>query len=135
MDGLEFSAQFEQWTNEILIWVGFGTLTGLVAKAIMPGRDPGGPLATLGMGICGSIIGCGAFSFFFRDMEWVRPISPAGFVLATIGAFVILAFFRILAGYWLDETNVPLAHRERVPRRRRRRRRRSVPVDVDEYEY
>ena len=134
MDGVEFAAQFEHWANEVLIWVGFGTLTGLLAKAIMPGRDPGGPVATLAMGICGAIIGCGAFSFFFRDMEWVRPISPMGFLLATAGAFVILAFFRVLGGYWFEENGVPLAHRER-PLRRRRRRRRRVPVDVDEYEY
>ena len=131
MEGLEFSAQFEQWANEILIWVGFGTVTGLVAKAIMPGRDPGGPLATLAMGICGSIIGCES-----QSLRKMMPITGTPYRLAYASQrSVILAFFRVLAGYWIDETNVPLAHRERAPRRRRRRRRRSIPVDVDEYEY
>jgi len=40
-----------QWANDILLWVGFGTLVGLAAKAIMPGKDPGGALTTLIMGI------------------------------------------------------------------------------------
>ena len=44
--------------NELLRWVGFGTLTGLAAKAIMPGRDPGGAIVTMLTGIAGSVIGC-----------------------------------------------------------------------------
>jgi uncharacterized membrane protein YeaQ/YmgE (transglycosylase-associated protein family) len=39
--------------HEVLMWVGFGTLVGLAAKAIMPGRDPGGALGTMLMGIVG----------------------------------------------------------------------------------
>jgi len=35
-------------------WVGFGTIVGLMAKAIMPGRDPGGAVATLSMGVGGT---------------------------------------------------------------------------------
>ena len=137
MDGLEFSSTLQQWANDILVWVGFGTVTGLFAKAIMPGRDPGGPVATLLMGIAGAIIGCGAYSFMFREGERVTPISPIGFVLATAGAFMILAFYRILAGYWLDEAGVPYARRSHahVPRRAPRRRRRPVHADVDDYDY
>ena len=132
MDGSEFTANLAQWANDILVWIGFGTLTGLVAKAIMPGKDPGGPVATLLMGIAGAIIGCGAYSFLFREGERVTPISPIGFCLATAGAFLILFFYRILAGYWLDESRIPLVHRDR-PVRRRPRRRRTVPID--DYEY
>jgi uncharacterized membrane protein YeaQ/YmgE (transglycosylase-associated protein family) len=135
MDGLEFSSQLQQWANDVLVWVGFGTLTGLLAKAIMPGRDPGGPVATVAMGICGAIIGCGAYSFFFLDGQRVTPISPMGFFLATAGAFLILAFFRVLAGYWLDEGNVPLAQRRRRSHTPRRRRRRTVSADLDDYDY
>ena len=54
----------QQWANDLLVWVGYGTLVGLLAKAIMPGRDPGGAVATLCMGIGGTVIGCGVVSFF-----------------------------------------------------------------------
>ncbi|MEZ5948156.1 MAG: hypothetical protein R3C12_02750 [Planctomycetaceae bacterium] len=56
----------EQAANEMLLWVGFGTLIGLAAKAIMPGRDPGGAISTVMMGIGGSVIGCGTLAFFWQ---------------------------------------------------------------------
>ena len=86
-----------QAAHEVLLWVGFGTLAGLAAKAIMPGRDPGDTLATILMGIAGSVIGCGIMAFFDPNRE-ITPISPLGFVLATAGAFMLLLFHRILGG-------------------------------------
>ena len=41
----QFPEPVQYWTNLVLVWVGYGTLTGLLAKAIMPGRDPGGSIA------------------------------------------------------------------------------------------
>ena len=73
------------WTHNILAWIGFGTVVGLLAKAIMPGRDPGGAIATLMMGIGGTVIGCGGLSLLF-DGRRVSPMSPLGFVAATAGA-------------------------------------------------
>merc|ERR1711964_467038 len=67
-----------QWCEILLIWVGFGTLTGLSAKAIMPGRDPGGAVATLGMGISGTLVGMGILTYFYNG-EPLSPISPIGF--------------------------------------------------------
>ena len=64
LDSPEFLKAFEQTVNDILVWVGFGTLAGLLAKAIMPGRDPGGTVATLMMGIGGTVIGSGVLMFF-----------------------------------------------------------------------
>src|SRR5918999_3527939 len=93
----EFQQVFQQWANDILVWIGFGTLVGLLAKAIMPGRDPGGPVATLLMGIGGTVIGCGLVSYFYEGQR-VTPISPLGLAVATGGAFVILSFYRLLAG-------------------------------------
>ena len=92
----------QQWMQDVLTWVGFGTLTGLCAKAIMPGRDPGGALATLMMGVGGAVIGCGTLSYF-SDGARITPISPIGFVAATIGAFIILFFYKMLSGYWFVE--------------------------------
>ena len=86
----------EHSLNEFLVWVGFGTIVGLTSKAIMPGKDPGGALATLLMGIVGSVIGSGTLAFFMPNAK-VTPISPWGFVAATSGSFLILAFYRILS--------------------------------------
>ncbi len=86
-----------QWANDVLVWIGFGTIVGLVAKAIMPGRDPGGSIATLLMGVGGSVIGCGTLMYFY-DGERITPISPLGFAVATGGAFILLFFYRLLSG-------------------------------------
>lgn len=113
--------------NELLRWVGFGTLTGLAAKAIMPGRDPGGAVGTMLMGIGGSVIGCGTVLFFWRDAQ-IDPISGKGFVAATLGAFTLLFFYRLLAGSFFAEGNEyddRLAHRSR-----RRSRRRKIVEDI-----
>ena len=99
-------------------WVGFGTIVGLLAKAIMPGRDPGGAIATLAMGVGGTVIGCGCVSYF-HPSTIVTPISPLGMAVATAGAFIILFFYRLLGGYWFVEGESPW---RRMRQRRRRRR-------------
>jgi uncharacterized membrane protein YeaQ/YmgE (transglycosylase-associated protein family) len=114
----EFTAVVQHWANIILVWVGFGTIVGLLAKAIMPGRDPGGAVATLGMGVGGTVIGCGCVSFFHPDTI-ITPISPLGLAVATAGAFIILFFYRLLAGYWFIEGEHPTGIRHRRRRRRR----------------
>jgi len=111
--------------NELLRWVGFGTLTGLAAKAIMPGRDPGGAVGTMLMGIGGSVIGCGSVLFFWRDAQ-IDPISFKGFFAATLGAFTLLFFYRLLAGSFFAEGSV---HDDRLAHRSRRRSRRRKIVD------
>ena len=61
----------QEAVNEMLVWVGFGTLVGLAAKAIMPGKDPGGAVSTMLMGIGGSVVGCGTLRFFLcRSRRW-----------------------------------------------------------------
>jgi uncharacterized membrane protein YeaQ/YmgE (transglycosylase-associated protein family) len=113
--------------NELLRWVGFGTLAGLAAKAIMPGRDPGGAVATMLMGIGGSVIGCGTVMFFWRTAS-IDPISGKGFIAATLGAFTLLFFFRLLSGSFFRESSV---HEDNMLHRaRRRRRRRRMVEDV-----
>lgn len=109
-----------QAAHEVLLWVGFGTLVGLAAKAVMPGRDPGGTVATLMMGIAGSVIGCGTMAFISSEQR-ITPISPMGFVLATAGAFVLLFFHRLLAGTMFREGQDRNLTRWWYPLRRRRR--------------
>lgn len=109
-----------QAAHEVLVWVGFGTLVGLAAKAVMPGRDPGGAVATVMMGIAGSIVGCGAMTFFCADKK-VTPISPIGFLLATAGAFLLLFFHRLFNGTLLEEGSDKQVAKWWPFRRRRRR--------------
>jgi uncharacterized membrane protein YeaQ/YmgE (transglycosylase-associated protein family) len=118
----------QQWAHTILVWIGFGTVTGLMAKAIMPGRDPGGPIATLLMGIGGSVIGCGLLSYAYEGAH-ISPISPIGFVVATAGAFLILFFYKLLSGRviyepgegvrrpWYQQTNRGTYRGRRAPSR------------------
>jgi uncharacterized membrane protein YeaQ/YmgE (transglycosylase-associated protein family) len=113
--------------NELLRWVGFGTLTGLAGKAVMPGRDPGGAIATVLTGIAGSVIGCGTVVFFWRDAT-VDPISVKGFFAAVFGAFVLLFFYRLLSGAFYRETD---DQEDRwVHRMRRRFKRRRIAEDI-----
>jgi len=114
----------QQAAHEVLLWVGFGTLVGLAAKAIMPGRDPGGALATTLMGIVGSVLGCGVVAFFFHGKH-ITPISTAGFVAGTGGAFIILLFYRLLAGSFFVEAEDGERFMYRSQRARRRRLLRS----------
>src|SRR3954464_4400966 len=98
----QLNATVQQWANDLLVWVGFGTLVGLMAKAIMPGRDPGGAVATLAMGVGGTIIGCSCLMYFSGGQR-ITPVSPLGFVVATGGAFVLLFFYRLLGGRFFTE--------------------------------
>lgn len=107
--------QIESFATLVLTWIGFGTIVGLAAKGLMPGRDPGGAVATLLMGVAGSVIGCALLKFLHRGVD-VSPISLLGFCVGTGGAFIILAFYKILGGYWFVEG-------EHVTRRHIRRRR------------
>jgi len=127
MEAAQFPELIQQWANDILVWVGFGTLVGLLAKAIMPGRDPGGAIGTLAMGIGGTIIGCGVVSYF-HDAGRITPISPLGLVVATGGASLILFFYKLLGGYFFIEGERPRV-RFRAPHYRRKRSYESAPHD------
>jgi uncharacterized membrane protein YeaQ/YmgE (transglycosylase-associated protein family) len=108
--------------NDVLVWIGFGTVIGLLAKGIMPGRDPGGAIATVLMGIGGTIMGCGVVSYF-NDGQRVVPVSPMGMLVCTAGTLVILFFYKLLGGYYFVEGEyVTRNHRQRLGYGRRRRR-------------
>ena len=94
---VNFSAPVQEWLHHFLTWVGFGTVVGLLAKAIMPGRDPGGAIATLMMGIAGTFMGCSVLMYCTGGQR-ISPMSPMGFVVGTAGAFLILFFYRLLGG-------------------------------------
>lgn len=102
MPDANLMAVLQQAAHELLVWVGFGTLVGLAAKGLMPGRDPGGAVGTMLMGICGSLIGCGVLLLFNTSYK-ITPISPLGFCAGTVGAFVLLLFYRLLSNSYIVE--------------------------------
>ncbi|MCA9235370.1 MAG: GlsB/YeaQ/YmgE family stress response membrane protein [Planctomycetales bacterium] len=118
--GLVLNDSAQQLVNDVLTWIGFGTVIGLLAKGIMPGRDPGGAIATVLMGIGGTVIGCGILSYFY-DGQRVIPVSPMGMLVGTGGTLVILFFYKMLGGYYFVEGEyVTRSHRRRTSSRRRR---------------
>lgn len=118
----------EQFANYLLMWVGFGTLVGLLAKAILPGRDPGGAIVTVLMGIGGSVIGCALLMYFWQGQR-VAPISPVGFLVATGGTILLLLFYRLFAGHFFVEGEHPLPPRRGATRRRRGTRHPTIYID------
>jgi uncharacterized membrane protein YeaQ/YmgE (transglycosylase-associated protein family) len=114
--------------HHALMWIGFGTLVGLLAKAIMPGRDPGGAIATLLMGIGGTIIGC-AVLMYLSNGERVSPISPMGFLVGTAGSFMLLGFYRLLGGYFFLEGGTALRRPYYRGLRNRRRARNEIIIE------
>lgn len=74
----------------VLGWMLFGLIVGLIAKLVMPGKDPGGIIVTMLIGIVGALIG----GFLGRAIGWYQPGEPAGFFVATIGAIVLLFVYR-----------------------------------------
>jgi uncharacterized membrane protein YeaQ/YmgE (transglycosylase-associated protein family) len=76
----------------VLGWILFGLVVGIVAKLLMPGRDPGGFIVTTILGIIGAVIG----GFLGRTLGFYGPGEPAGFLMATLGAVVLLFIYRML---------------------------------------
>lgn len=77
----------------ILGWVVFGLIVGALAKVVMPGRDPGGLLVTIVLGIAGALVG----GFLGRSLGWYQSGEPAGFIMATLGAVLLLFIYRRFA--------------------------------------
>jgi uncharacterized membrane protein YeaQ/YmgE (transglycosylase-associated protein family) len=75
----------------ILGWILFGLVVGIIAKFIMPGRDPGGIIMTIILGIVGALIG----GYIGQALHLYGPGEPAGFVGATLGAILILFIYRM----------------------------------------
>ena len=71
-----------------------GLVIGALAKLIMPGRDPGGIIITMLLGIAGSVVA----GFIGRALGWYMEGQPAGFIASIIGAIILLALYRSLSG-------------------------------------
>jgi len=78
----------------IIGWIFFGLVVGIVAKFLMPGRDPGGFFITALLGIVGALVG----GFLGRLIGWYGDGDPVGFVVAVIGSIILLAAYRLTMG-------------------------------------
>jgi len=71
-----------------------GLVIGVIAKLLMPGKDPGGCIITILLGIAGAFVA----GFLGRMLHWYEPNQPAGFIASIIGAMLLLLIYRMVAG-------------------------------------
>ena len=77
---------------DILLWILFGLVVGVVAKFLMPGPNPGGLIMTTILGIVGAVVG----AWIGRVLGFYGPGQPAGFIMAVIGAVVVLGVYHFV---------------------------------------
>lgn len=79
---------------EILGWILFGLIVGALAKLVMPGKDPGGIIVTILLGIGGALLG----GFLGRSLGLIGEGREAGWIAAFVGAILLLLIYRMVAG-------------------------------------
>ena len=78
-----------------ILWILLiGLVVGLIAKALMPGRDPGGFIITALIGVAGAFVA----HMLGRALGWYTEGQPAGFIDSVIGAIMLLAVYRMVLG-------------------------------------
>ncbi len=78
----------------IIGWIIFGLIVGAIAKLVMPGRDPGGIIVTILLGIVGAVAG----GYMGRALGWYGPNDGAGFLMSLFGAIILLFLYRLAVG-------------------------------------
>jgi uncharacterized membrane protein YeaQ/YmgE (transglycosylase-associated protein family) len=76
----------------VLLFLLFGLIVGAIARFIVPGREPGGWVISMILGIMGSFLG----GFIGRSLGWYRDGEPAGFVMSVLGAVIFVAIYHAL---------------------------------------
>ena len=76
----------------VIGWIVFGLIVGALAKLVMPGRDPGGIIVTMLLGIAGALLG----GFFGRAMGLYGPNEAAGFLMSFLGSVILLMLYRMM---------------------------------------
>lgn len=77
-----------------IVWIlVIGLIIGAVAKFLMPGKDPGGCIITMLIGIAGSFVA----SYLGQALKWYEKGQPAGFIASVIGAMLLLLLYRLIA--------------------------------------
>jgi uncharacterized membrane protein YeaQ/YmgE (transglycosylase-associated protein family) len=81
----------------IIGWVIFGLIAGAIAKLLMPGKDPGGWIITIVLGIAGAVLG-GWIGRALWGSSGVNDWSLGSFALAIVGAVILLGIYRVIVG-------------------------------------
>ena len=77
-----------------IIWMlVVGLVVGAIAKLLMPGRDPGGMIVTMLLGVAGALVA----GFLGRSLGWYTEGQPAGILASIVGAILLLAIYRLIA--------------------------------------
>ena len=76
----------------VLGWIVFGLVVGVIAKLLMPGKDPGGFIITALLGIAGAVLG----GFIGRALGFYGPGEAAGFIMSLLGAIILLFVYHKL---------------------------------------
>jgi uncharacterized membrane protein YeaQ/YmgE (transglycosylase-associated protein family) len=80
----------------ILTWILFGLVAGAIAKFVMPGRDPGGCILTIVIGIAGALLG--GFLATLLGFGGIEEFDLRSMLIAVLGSIILLAIFRALRG-------------------------------------
>jgi uncharacterized membrane protein YeaQ/YmgE (transglycosylase-associated protein family) len=83
----------------IVQWIVLGLVAGVVAKILLPGRDPGGVLGTIVIGVAGAFLGGWLSAEFFDRPVSGDVVDPALWVAAVGGSLVLLILYRLLFGH------------------------------------
>jgi uncharacterized membrane protein YeaQ/YmgE (transglycosylase-associated protein family) len=75
----------------ILSTILVGLIVGAIAKLLMPGKDPGGFIVTILLGIAGALIA----SYLGQALGWYTPGQPAGWIMSIVGAMILLLLYRL----------------------------------------
>ena len=78
--------------NSWLVWIVIGGVAGAIAKLLMPGKDPGGCIVTILLGIAGALLA----GFLGQALGLESAMDGAGFIGAVVGAFLILLIYRLV---------------------------------------
>ncbi|CAN5824837.1 GlsB/YeaQ/YmgE family stress response membrane protein [soil metagenome] len=81
----------------ILSWIIFGLIAGVIAKLVMPGRDPGGCIITMLIGIAGAFLGGFLYGLITGTPQFME-FDLGSMALAILGAVIILAVYRAIVG-------------------------------------
>lgn len=79
---------------EILYTILIGLVVGAVAKLLIPGKDPGGCIITILIGIAGAFVA----KFIGQALNWYGDDDPVGFIASVLGAILLLILYRVITG-------------------------------------
>ncbi len=81
------------FSSHSILWILIiGLVIGAIAKLLMPGRDPGGCIVTILLGIAGALVA----TYLGQAVGWYRPGQTAGFIGALVGAILLLLLYRLI---------------------------------------